>query len=100
MRNVLKHGTLIMSMPTQAPASLCAACVPARQQGIMVSMVEIVSISIFMFLPQIYSLGSVILQELKKDSADFSFFYLLKIFFDVVKINFYFSTYHYGVFLL
>ena len=39
-------------------------------------------------LLQIYSDGSEQLQELKKDSSDFSFFYILKIYFTDVKIYF------------
>ena len=40
-------------------------------------------------LPQIYLVRSDSLQELKKDSSDFSLFYILKIYFIDIKINFY-----------
>ena len=44
----------------------------------------------FIFLRQIYCDRADKLQELKKDSSDFSLFYVLKIFFNEVKIYFYF----------
>lgn len=57
-------------------------------------MVHAAVIRRFIFLPQSYPVRSDKWQELKKDSSDFSFFYVLKIFLNVVKINFYLFLRH------
>jgi len=53
-------------------------------------MMHVMLIRRFIFLRQIYCDRADKLQELKKDSSDFSLFYVLKIFFNEVKIYFYF----------
>ena len=74
-RKALKHRPPIRSMPIHAFASfLQGGYSSARQQWNAAIMVERVSIRRFMFLLQIYLASFIKLQELKKDSSDFSFF--------------------------
>ena len=64
------------------PATGCATDVIRHVRHVIMAM------ALLIFFPQNYGAGMGLLQKAKKNSSDFSFFYVIKIFFSVAKIYF------------